>query len=372
MLNSIENLTSQQFTWFTGVVEDVNDPEQMGRVRVRCIGFHSEDKTEISTESLPWAVVMTPIQSASMSGIGQSATGVLPGSWVVGFFRDGRSAQDPIVLGTIPSYSTKRNKENGFADPSGTYPLRDGIDTPVEAKSDYTTTEAYRRRQVLAKAVPVASPPSMHTGTLYDSGEGDDYGWVTPSIEDKVKPVYPNNQVTHSVAGHVQEIDNTTGAERILQQHKSGTFEEVYADGTKNTTIVGDNYKVILKSDHIVIEGDCFVTINGNSSTYVKGNHILEVDGDLIENIHGNKYTKVDKADQVDSGKSFNLVDTNALIALKSKISSLEGIGGIRLTHPDITADGNLVVTKYPSGTFTTTDGTSVTVAKGQIVNMTR
>ena len=32
------------FTWFQGVVEDHNDPEQIGRVKVRCLGIHTEDK----------------------------------------------------------------------------------------------------------------------------------------------------------------------------------------------------------------------------------------------------------------------------------------------------------------------------------------
>jgi len=371
MLNSIENLTSQaQFAWFTGVVEDVNDPEEMGRIRVRCIGYHAEDKSLIPTSSLPWAVVMTPIQSAATSGIGQSATGILPGTWVVGFFRDGRSAQDPLVMGTIPSYSTKRNSTTGFSDPAGKYPLKEGVDTPIEARKEFATSDAYQRRQVYKKVAAVATPPDMATGTLI--GEtGDTYAWTTPSIEDNVKPKYPSNYVNRSVAGHVQEIDNTDGAERMLQQHKAGTFEEVYADGTKNTTIVGNNYKVILKSDHVLIEGDCFVTVNGNMSTYVKGDHVLEVGGNLIENVQGNKYTKVLGDDQTDSARSFNLVDTNAVIALKSNIDTLEGKSGILLSHPEITADGNLSVSASPSGDFTTADGNSVTVAKGIIVNMT-
>ena len=31
------------FIWFVGVVEDRNDPDQLGRVRVRCLGFPTED-----------------------------------------------------------------------------------------------------------------------------------------------------------------------------------------------------------------------------------------------------------------------------------------------------------------------------------------
>ena len=31
------------FIWFVGVVEDRNDPSKLGRVKVRCLGFHTED-----------------------------------------------------------------------------------------------------------------------------------------------------------------------------------------------------------------------------------------------------------------------------------------------------------------------------------------
>ena len=40
------------FVWFTGVVEDRNDPTKLGRVRVRCVGYHTADKTKIPTERI--------------------------------------------------------------------------------------------------------------------------------------------------------------------------------------------------------------------------------------------------------------------------------------------------------------------------------
>ena len=40
---------------YQGVVEDRNDPDQLGRVRVRFVGVHTEDKQKIATEDLPWA-----------------------------------------------------------------------------------------------------------------------------------------------------------------------------------------------------------------------------------------------------------------------------------------------------------------------------
>ena len=38
------------FIWFIGVVEDRNDPSKLGRVKVRCLGFHTEDKNDIPTQ----------------------------------------------------------------------------------------------------------------------------------------------------------------------------------------------------------------------------------------------------------------------------------------------------------------------------------
>ena len=31
------------FIWFVGVVEDRADPKNLGRLRVRCLGYHTED-----------------------------------------------------------------------------------------------------------------------------------------------------------------------------------------------------------------------------------------------------------------------------------------------------------------------------------------
>ena len=44
----MENFQGQDgFVWFTGVVEDRNDPTKLGRVRVRCVGYHTDDKVKI-------------------------------------------------------------------------------------------------------------------------------------------------------------------------------------------------------------------------------------------------------------------------------------------------------------------------------------
>ena len=89
-----------QFEWFTAEVEDVNDPEKLNRVKVRCHGWHTDDTGILKTSDLPWATVMMPATSASVKGNGGNHH-LEVGSWVVGFFRDGPSAQDPMIMGSI-------------------------------------------------------------------------------------------------------------------------------------------------------------------------------------------------------------------------------------------------------------------------------
>ena len=92
------------FMWFTGVVEDRIDPEYLGRVKVRCIGLHTDDKLQLPTADLPWAQVVLPVTSAAISGLGFSPSALVEGSWVYGYFRDGENCQEPLVLGSIPGY----------------------------------------------------------------------------------------------------------------------------------------------------------------------------------------------------------------------------------------------------------------------------
>jgi hypothetical protein len=92
--------------WFTGIVENIADPLNAGRVQVRCYEYHElDDVNSIPSENLPWATPLVPITSASNSSIGTGATGLMVGSWVFGFFRDS-DQQDPVILASIPGVAS--------------------------------------------------------------------------------------------------------------------------------------------------------------------------------------------------------------------------------------------------------------------------
>jgi hypothetical protein len=327
--------------WFTGVVEDIMDPMQMGRVRVRCVGYHTADKSEIPTESLPWAMVMMPVTSASMSTIGQSATGILAGSWVIGFFRDGQSAQDPIVMGTIPSATPRGDYTKGFSsDP--TYPGEN--DMPREARAEFMNSPAYvtrydQRIEKIEKAVPpkVSSVATDELDAYYTRGT-----WDTVDVSTEVMPEYTANHVIRTASGHVREMDDSKGYRRLLEQHASGTYTEVINSGTKTTYVVKDNYTVVLGSDSVYIKGACSITIDGDLRQLVKGNYHLEVEGNKTEYIKGSRQCKIGQSDQGEIGKdsAFNITG-----------NKIERVGG----DTTILRDGNRIITVGKDSNVTVT-----------------
>ena len=81
------------------------------------------------------------------------------------------------------------------------------------------------------------------------------------------EPVYPYNKVYQSESGHVIEVDDTVGKERLSTYHRSGTFQEVHPDGSVVQRIVNDNYQIVSKDDKIYIAGNADLTVEKGNVT---------------------------------------------------------------------------------------------------------
>lgn len=82
-----------------GIVTNVNDPHQSGRVQVRVFGRH-DDVANIPDEDLPWAQVLQPVTSAARGRIGTAPVGMVVGSRVYGHWLDS-DHQYPLIMGTV-------------------------------------------------------------------------------------------------------------------------------------------------------------------------------------------------------------------------------------------------------------------------------
>ena len=273
------------FVWWTGVVEDRNDPAKLGRVRVRCLGFHTEDKVDIPTEALPWAHVMHTIHDPSMQGMGTTPPFLVEGTWCIGFFRDAVEKQQPIVIGTLPGYPQlpedigedtspealeeyrKNNELVGFADPNFKYPQY-----PNE-KSGHTLGESDVNR--LARG----DGDFIHKVVEEKQTIAENFSEVETAFSSNFElPVensvnfsrYPFNHVFESESGHIREYDDTYNEERIQEYHRSGTYYEIDAGGNKVVHVIGDSYEFVAGSNYINVKGDVNLTIDGNAETLVK------------------------------------------------------------------------------------------------------
>ncbi len=316
------------FVWFTGVVENRQDPAKLGRVQVRCLGFHSEKLTDIPTEDLPWAHVMHPVTDPAMQGLGNTPSFLVEGTWVIGFFRDAVEKQQPIIMGTLPGYpSATPDTTKGFNDPTGKYPT-DSVEHSFHSLDESDVSKLARgvdaegHRALIERRGNRSETPTIQTAIKPDlkvvndksktetaSSFSEPHPRGVETTDETNTGVYPFNHVHESESGHILEIDDTPNGERLLRQHKNGTYEEI--TNTTRTVRVGGDIEDQRADDYLIVTGDSNVYIMGNANVVtdgtlrhrVKGDYVLEVGGDFTRKIDGNEKVKIG-AKQVDDGET--------------------------------------------------------------------
>ena len=118
------------FYWFIGQVADDStwrenqNPEKFEeisempawgyRYKVRIIGYHDQEETEITAEELPWAQVMYPVTAGTGHGGSFQTPAIKQGSFVFGFFLDGKDQQTPVIMGCLGNNAkTKLERKMG-------------------------------------------------------------------------------------------------------------------------------------------------------------------------------------------------------------------------------------------------------------------
>jgi len=111
----------------------------------------------------------------------------------------------------------------------------------------------------------------------------------------------PNNSDTNqTVSGHVFEMNDTPGAERVLIKHNTGCGIDIRPDGTIVVIAGARKVEVTHGEQTVVVEGDGTLTYKGNLTLNVDGdfevncnNYKVSAKGNKTENIEGNSRTSV-------------------------------------------------------------------------------
>ena len=351
--------------FYFGVVEDRNDPLKVGRVRVRVHQLHTDNKSDISSADLPWSQVILPTTSAGLSGFGHGH-GLVEGTTVYGMFRDSDHLDFVVMgVGIGISQSgykenangeiVNRSVEKGFNDPrrdtQSTFTNSvDGLNSGTDSKRPNELTLALDTSPQLPKELKIDYEGKGSTITeldasdklKYNAGEqipyyplqdyydesdlnrfargGGTYGSrddlpVTVKLHQPNKSIltsgatkpervglYPFNKVHFTESGHMIEMDDSVGAERLSVSHRSGTFHEIHQDGSEVHRVVNNNYTVICKDDEVYIGGKCNVRILGDAT--------VDIDGKA--EIHSDKSMKLSSSENIDieAGQIINLIGT--------------------------------------------------------------
>jgi hypothetical protein len=266
--------------FFIGVVENNVDERLEKRVQVRAFGVHGT-VDQIPTEDLPWAILVYGSfdPNSPLPRINQ---------FVFGMFLDGRDAQQPLVLGIIPTQMTEVVNPQvtgwGYIPEKNARILSVGsnpedIGQPMNSKLERgeNIEETYVLNQELSriKNIPIAN-------------DGDTFEEPAPAYNSE----YPFNRVIET-SSHSIELDDTPGAERITIFHKSGSYISIDTNGTTVNKSIGDKYEINDTHQHIYVGGKNIVTIEGDSKVLVKGNKIEEIEGDYQQIVHGNHILSV-------------------------------------------------------------------------------
>lgn len=399
-LNQVGN-----FNWWEGVVEDNLDPLGAGRCKVRVIGHNSPMKDELSTAELPWAYPLMPLNNPH-----GKIVALKPGTRVFGFYRDGSIGQDLVMMGTVNigyenpgkydnydeeseppnniniAQPTPRLGDTGFADD------REGTGGPIETQpkkskvtlddfgklkhediSDYgplqpneintprlqrgipqgTSTAAHAlARDVVITPAPVEMITDTHPYIGYKQDSVDSEGNLQTAVdfisepENPFKAQYPFNTVEESDSGHLREIDDTPGAERIKETHRTGTFYEIHPDGSKVTKIIKDNFEVTIGDDFTKIKGRCAVQVDGQADFYC-----LQ---DINVKTEKNAVVTATESATVDAGTDIHAVARNGSATVSAGTSATVRAG----TNATVSADESVDVVA----------GGDMTVAAGGLI----
>lgn len=254
--------------WFVGIVEDNSDPTASGRVRVRCFGIHPPaDSQDVLTEDLPWAV---PINGA----YGASSQIPKVSDWVFGFFFDGRDAQHPMLLGTIPGQNMQQFTGSGNSDPY-TKPSKEAAEEygkpPLHPAQ--TGENAENTQLLLQNAVAQGEP-----GVPHGSEPQKNVVW---------KSRYGNSYL---------QIDGTEDSEFMLLSHESGShimigpngdikiksFSDLYMSSEGNTYDKGNGSRSInIDGTYTIKSKNATIEVAGNLNHTVKGDYNLNVAGKI-------------------------------------------------------------------------------------------
>jgi hypothetical protein len=249
-----------------------------------------------------------------------------------------------FITGSLGDNNKLQVLNRGFIDPTATYPLPEYVqrsEVNKLAQGDISNT------------IVIEKDKNRMVGAFLPGGAS----WEQPISS--FKGEYPYNKVQQTESGHIIEIDDTPGSERLHIYHKSGTFVEIDPNGSTIIRSVGSHYQIIDRNGKISIAGEADVSVNGACNIFVGNDANIEVNGDLNATCH-NDVT-------VQAGGTLNLTATEE-INITSKeinINALEKMNILSDAEMSISSVAKFDVLSENEFNLTSKEGMNLQSGKG-------
>lgn len=266
--------------FWIGKVEDINDPEKAGKVQVQIFNyFELPPAGKTQKEDLPWCIPLLPTTSPSIDGIGDTPQFVV-GSRVMGFFVDGGNhglVSKPYIMGTMPIAPDDDNKNSiSF--------LARGKDTVEEKK-------------------------------------------VSPVVQNSsYKAEYPLNRVIQSRKGHIIELDDTDGGERIRIRHGTNkAYVEIAPSGAVT----------ISTEDNVIVAAGGTADIHAKKDALIKADGTIKITGD-----QGIELVSAGDISMASAGR-ISFFGLGGVSTASGADITVEGPGGLGITQGSLYVSGS-------------------------------
>lgn len=259
------------FIWWVGVVEDISDPETLGRCKVRVFGYH-DDSSLIPTADLPWA---TSVHSPNTPNL---YSPLEVGDWVFGFFLDSLNAQEPAIVGVIPSKfaNTQVTRYFNRVHTNG----NSGNTTCWELGNNYI--------EVVEKSL---TEPNGHIQISHNLS--------------KAKLTFTSNSDVEVYT--ISDAKTTSNNFLVTSNTLTATIRDDSAI-TSNTITISANTNTTINSDILVVDTD-------TNATFSSGNTTFNVDGSFSVNAN---YISLD------SSTDIRFADVNNDVTLQTLITWIQ------------------------------------------------
>ena len=161
---------------------------------------------------------------------------------------------------------------------------------------------------------------------------------VDLEVEPAASTQYGMADIRETASGHVIELNDTPGGERIMLRHKTGAGIEVRPDGTVLVVSTKNKVEVCHGSNEVIVEGEAHLTY--------KGNLTLNVTGDYNVNCRDyNVHARGSKSEQIDNNSKTSVFGNSGNTIAGSLIQSVAGnTTNLTLGTQTLVTKGNLVV----------------------------